>query len=411
MTHQTSRPQGAGQREPRSARIPGFHKLKVEERLEATGAFANLTADDKKILKNSGVLSHELIDIFVENAITSFALPMGIATNFLINGEETLVPMAVEESSVIAAASHGAKLARLGGGFVTSSTESIMTGQMQFFVKSVTDLGRVLESHKEQVITRGNQCIHRLVARGGGVRDISWRFIPEIESLIVHVDIDTLDAMGANIVNTVCEHLAPFIASFIPGDTGLKILTNLCEKRLTRARCRIPQEAFKAEGVTPQEIVRRIERAYLFAKHDIYRATTHNKGVMNGIDPVVIATGNDWRAVEAGAHAYCCRQGRYQPLTIWKADEAGDLCGEIELPLALGTVGGVTKLHPSADVALKILGRPGARKLAQIVAAVGLAQNLSALRALALEGIQQGHMKLHQKNLDLLGTTRMETNC
>ena len=402
MTHTSSKP---------SARIPGFYHLPLEDRLEAAASFAQLTHDDKKVLLSSGELTHELIDNLVENAVGSFALPMGIATNFLINGEEKLVPMAVEESSVIAAASHGAKLARLGGGFVTSSTDPIMTGQMQFFVRSANDLSRVLEDHKQQIIHHGNLCIPRLIERGGGVRDVSWRFISEIDSLIVHVDVDTREAMGANIVNTVCEHLAPFIASFIPCDIGLKILTNLNEKRLARARCRIPQSAFVAEGVTAQEVVQRIERAYLFAKHDIYRAATHNKGVMNGIDPVVIATGNDWRAVEAGAHAYCCRHGRYEPLTVWQVDAAGDLHGEIELPLALGTVGGVTKLHPSAEVALKILGRPTARGLAQIAAAVGLAQNLSALRALALEGIQQGHMKLHQKNRDLFNAMKVDSPC
>ena len=411
MTLKTNTPQNASDDGMISARMPGFHRLPIEERLDAAAAFAQLTHDDKNILRNSGGLTHQLIDALVENGVGSFALPMGIATNFLINGEEKLIPMAVEESSVIAAASHGAKLARLGGGFIASSTDSIMTGQMQFFVKSAADLGRVLEDHKERIITHGNLCIPRLFERGGGVRDISWRFIPDIDSLIVHVDIDTLEAMGANIVNTVCEHLAPFIANFIPGDIGLKILTNLNEKRLARARCCIPQAAFAAEGIPPQEVVQRMERAYLFAKHDIYRAATHNKGVMNGIDPVVIATGNDWRAVEAGAHAFCCRRGRYEPLTVWHVDEAGDLHGEIELPLALGTVGGVTMLHPSAAVAHKILGNPTARKLAQIVAAVGLAQNLSALRALALEGIQQGHMKLHQKNLDLFKARKTESNC
>jgi hydroxymethylglutaryl-CoA reductase len=266
-----------------------------------------------------------------------------------------------------------------------------------------------LQAHRQHLLEFANRGHERLIARGGGAIDCDWHYHEMVNMLVVHLYIDTREAMGANIVNTMCEKVSGLLAELIPCQIGLRILSNLTTRRMVNVECTIPAAAFQTKQLDGAEVVQRIEQAYLFAAYDIFRAATHNKGVMNGIDPVVIATGNDWRAVEAGAHAYAAMQGSYQPLTRWKILDSGDLHGSIELPLALGTVGGVTKLHPGAQAALRILGNPNAQELAEIVASVGLAQNLSALRALATEGIQKGHMALHQKNLDLLarqGATR-----
>lgn len=389
------------QNQSQSSRLPGYYELPIGERRAIATKVCHLDPGDHESISHFGSLSPELTDVFIENAIGTMSVPLGIATNFCINGTDILVPMAVEESSVVAAASHGAKLARSGGGFTTSSTAPVGTGQIQIFPESLENFDEKLKPLKEDIIARANEGMERLVARGGGVKDISWRYLKEINSLTFYVDVDTRDAMGANIINTICERLSGELVRIIPGSVGLRILTNLCDKRLARASCLVSKDAFQNKIYSGAEVVERIEAAYLFAAHDVYRAATHNKGVMNGIDPVVIATGNDWRAVEAGAHAYCCRNGVYEPMTRWWKNKDGDLEGSIELPMALGTVGGVTKLHPTAQAALKILGQPSAQGLAEIVCAVGLAQNLSALRALASEGIQQGHMSLHQQNLSL----------
>ena len=385
----------------KSSRLPGFYELPINERQSVIGNFAELSPTQVKSLGNFGVLSRELSDIFIENAVGTFSLPLGVATNFLVNGKDILIPMAVEETSVLAAASHGAKLARSGGGFTTSSTDPVMTGQIQLFPKKGFDFDRVLSQAKSDILDVANDGHARLLSRGGGAKDFSWRYIEEINSLVLYLDVHTGDAMGANIVNTMCEKVSVFLSKTIDCQVGLRILTNLNDKRIARAWCRIPKESFDSREFTGKEVVERIEQAYLFAYHDVYRATTHNKGVMNGIDPVVIATGNDWRAVEAAAHSYCCRSGVYQPMTQWKRLPNGDLEGSIELAIAVGTVGGVTKLHPTAQSALHLLGNPSAQGLAEILCAVGLAQNLSALRALASEGIQRGHMSLHQSNLRL----------
>ncbi len=384
-----------------SSRLPGYYELPIGERRSIVANICQLDSEEHEAIRQFGSLNPELTDVFIENAIGTMSLPLGIATNFQINGTDVLIPMAVEESSVIAAASHGAKLARAGGGFTTSSTAPIGTGQIQVFPDRVEDFDSKLAPLKEQIMALANIGMDRLIARGGGVKDVSWRYSKEINSLTFYVDVDTRDAMGANIINTICERLSSDLLRMIPGRMGLRILTNLTDKRLARAHCLVPKEAFHNKNFSGAEVVERIEAAYLFAAHDVYRAATHNKGVMNGIDPVVIATGNDWRAVEAGAHAYCCRTGVYQPMTRWWKNAEDNLEGFIELPMALGTVGGVTKLHPTAQAALKILGQPSAQGLAEIVCAVGLAQNLSALRALASEGIQQGHMSLHQQNIEL----------
>ncbi|NRA46601.1 MAG: hydroxymethylglutaryl-CoA reductase, degradative [Oligoflexales bacterium] len=390
--------------EGRSSRLPGFYALPANERIKVSAKISNLNDDEKEAIHQYGAISAELADTFIENAVGTYSLPLGIATNFLINEKDVLIPMAVEESSVLAAASHGAKLARYGHGFHTSSSDPIMTGQVQIFVSPDTPFDEILTRNKQMIIDYANVGQDRLINRGGGAQDLSWYYIPEIESLVLSLHIHTCDAMGANIVNTMCEKVSLLVAKEIfPGrDLGLRILSNLTDRRIAKATCHIPPEAFKSKQFSGQEVIERIYRAWQFAYYDIYRASTHNKGVMNGIDPVLIATGNDWRAIEAGAHAYCCKDGVYRPMTKWSITPKGNLYGELELPMAVGTVGGVTKLHPTAQAALKLLGKPNARELAEIICCVGLAQNLSALRALASEGIQQGHMALHEKNLDLL---------
>ena len=384
-----------------SSRLPGFYQLPIGERRSIAGKFGLLDKEQTEALGNFGALSPEMTDVFIENAVGTISIPLGVATNFTINGSDLLIPMAVEETSVLAAASHGAKLARAGGGFKTSSTAPIGTGQIQVYPKEFQDFDKIFSELKDDMIAFANLGQDRLLARGGGACNISWRYTSAINSLTFFLDVDTRDAMGANMINTMCERLAGYISKVIPCEIGLRILTNLTDKRLARASCLVPKDAFHNRDYSGQEVVERIEAAYLFAAHDVYRATTHNKGVMNGIDPVVIATGNDWRAVEAGAHAYCCRNGVYEPMTKWWKNADGDLEGSIELPMAVGTVGGVTKLHPTAQSSLELLGRPSSQGLAEIICAVGLAQNLSALRALASEGIQKGHMSLHQGNMKM----------
>lgn len=392
----------------KTSRLPGFHSLPIGERAQATGLFAKLDQEDLAVIQSFGAISKELTDTFIENAVGTFSLPLGIATNFLINGKDYLIPMAVEESSVVAAASHGAKFARVGGGFKCSSTDPIMTGQLQLKLEHMrpeykAEIQELLLATKQDLIEFANRGLERLIERGGGVKDIEWRALPELDQMIIHISIDTRDAMGANIVNTVCEKLAKVIGKLIPGvETGLRILTNLTIHRRARAECVIPACAFERPEYRGEQVTKGIREAWLFAKYDIYRAATNNKGVMNGIDPVVIATGNDWRATEAGCHAWTARNGSYEPLAEWSLDSEHNLKGVLEVPMAVGTVGGVTRLHPTARASLKILGFPSAKELSEIIVAVGLAQNLSALRALACEGIQKGHMDLHSKNLQLL---------
>ena len=385
-----------------SSRLPGFYELPIDTRLSVIQHFSDMENSDVAHLANFGTLSGELVDVFIENGIGTFGLPLGIATNVLINGKDILVPMAVEETSVLAAASHGAKLARSGGGFKTSSTDPIMSGQIQLFVSEDVPFEAALTERKDDLLAYANRGQDSLVSRGGGARDMTWKYIQEIQSLVIMLHVDTRDAMGANIVNTMCERLSAVMPELFPCEIGLRILTNLTDRRLARAECRIPAATFDSAQFIGTQVVDRIVKAYQFAWHDIYRAATNNKGVMNGVDPVLIATGNDWRAVEAGAHAWASRTGTYRPLAEWKTNDAGDLVGVLEMPMAVGTVGGVTKLHPTAQASLKLMGSPNARQLAEIVVSIGLAQNLSALRALASEGIQRGHMSLHQKNLELM---------
>lgn len=389
-----------------SSRLPGFFSLPAGERIGVSSKIAKLSSVEASALHSYGVLTQELTDIFIENAVGTFSLPLGIATNFSINSKDVLIPMAVEESSVLAAASHGAKLARIGGGFHTSSSEPIMTGQIQLFPEPGIDFNSILEENRQIILDYANRGQDRLLKRGGGAKSLDWYYIDELECIVLNLHIHTCDAMGANIVNTMAEKISLFVADkLLPvRDIGLRILTNLTSKRTAKAECLIPPSAFRSANLSGEQVIDKIVRAWQFAWHDVNRAATHNKGVMNGIDPVLIATGNDWRAIEAGAHAWCCRDGVYRPMTHWSKTRDGKLLGILELPMAVGTVGGVTRLHPAAQASLKLMGNPDARTLAEIICSVGLAQNLSALRALASEGIQKGHMALHQKNLQMMGS-------
>jgi hydroxymethylglutaryl-CoA reductase len=332
-----------------------------------------------------------------------YALPLGVAQNFLINGREVQVPMVIEESSVVAAASFMAKLARAGGGFTASTDAPEMIGQMQ--VLDIADLdkaGKVLEAERGALLDAANESDHLLKKLGGGARDLQIRIIddsPIGPFLVIHLIMDVRDAMGANAINTALERLSPMVESISGGRVLLRILSNLADRRLAKASCAIPLEALATKEFSGEEVRDRVIEAWAFAAVDPYRAATHNKGIMNGVDAVVLATGNDWRAVEAGAHAYAARSGKYTSLSKWSKGNKGELIGELEIPLAVGTVGGATRVHPGAGAALKLMGISSARELAEVIVSVGLAQNLGALRALATEGIQRGHMSLHARQV------------
>ncbi len=389
--------------EAKSSRLPGFYDLSLDERLARIGEWAALTAKEINTLKGEEGLSPAQADHMIENVVGVHALPLGMATNFLINGRHYLIPMAIEEPSVVAGASYAARLVREGGGFVTASTEALMIGQIQVLGLADPWAARFeLLAARERILALADQTDPVIVGLGGGARDLEVRVIPESAvgpMLVVHLIYDCRDAMGANTINTAVEALAPLVEELTGGRVRLRILSNLADRRLARAKCLVPASALAFKGFSGQEVVQGIVEAYALAAHDPYRAATHNKGIMNGIDAVVIATGNDWRAIEAGAHAYAARSGRYTSLSTWARNEDGDLVGTIELPLAVGIVGGATRVHPGAQVALKILGVESARELAEVTAAVGLAQNLAAVRALATEGIQRGHMELHARQV------------
>lgn len=375
----------------------GFHERSRAARLDAVARHAGLTAGETRILGSAAGLGHGLAGSFIENAAGAFPLPLGFAVGFVVDGRAVVAPMAVEESSVVAAACHGAKMAAAGGGFTTEAMPPVTIGQVE--VRDVADpaaAARVVAGKAKAWVSAANKSIPAMVKRGGGVRAIVARPLPDHDRLVVHLHVDTRDAMGANVVNSLCEALGPAIAAAVGGRLGLRILSNLATERVVRARCTVP-----ASALGGREVMQAMVEANEFALADPYRAATHNKGILNGIDPVAIATGNDWRAIEAGAHAYAARDGRYRALTTYAITKAGDLAAELALPLAVGTVGGVTRLHPTAAVCLKVLGAPDATGLARVMAAVGLAQNLSAVRALSAEGIQAGHMALHASNLSL----------
>ena len=386
----------------KSSRIPGFYKLSISERLDAVAEWAGLTDNEKHDLFHVGLPASQA-DLMVENALGTYELPLGVAVNFQINGRDYLVPMAVEEPSVLAAVSHAAKLIREGGGFQTSTTDPVMIGQIQ--VLDIPDMDAAiaaLEANKPQLLEQANCCDKLMVKLGGGARDIVLRPFPETSvgpMLIIHLLYDCRDAMGANAVNTAVENLSTTVEELTGGRTNLRILSNLADQRTATARCTIPAASLAKHGISGTAAARLIEEANAFAVVDPYRAATHNKGIMNGIDAVCIATGNDWRAIEAGAHAYAARNGRYSALTDWHVDENGDLYGELTMPTAVGIIGGATKVHPAAKVALKILGVKSATELAEVMVAVGLAQNLAAIKALATVGIQHGHMRLHARQV------------
>lgn len=381
----------------RDSNYSGFFKLPMEKRLEEVAEFASLTEEEKEILTSADSLDRDKADHMIENVIGKFALPMGVALNFTINGRDVIVPMVCEEPSVVAACSNAAKMARPSGGFKASSSGNVMIAQIQVIGVTTPEASKsmILEK-KEEIIRICNEKDPVLVKMGGGVKDVEVRIIETLEGtmVIVHLLIDTGDAMGANAVNTMAEAVAPYIEEITGGSVELRILSNLADHRLVRARA-----VWKKEDIGGQEVVDKILNAYAFAEADSYRAATHNKGIMNGIVPVVIATGNDTRAIESGAHSYAARKGRYTSLTTWEKDENGDLVGSIEMPMAVGLVGGATKIHPAAKTAVKILGIDTAAELGQIIACAGLANNLAAMKALATEGIQRGHMSLHARNL------------
>ena len=377
-----------------SSRIPGFHRLSRQARVELVAEMTGLTEEERRSLAGAEPLDVDTADSMIENAVGVFGLPLGIAANFLINGRDYFVPMVTEEPSVVAAASNAARLVRAGGGFSAEASASLMIGQIQLI--DVVDVAAAVarlrgESKRLLELARGLQ--PRMVARGGGAREIEVEAADD-GSVAVHVIADVGDAMGANAINTLVEGLAPEISAISGGNVNLRILSNLSDRRLARARAAIPFEALSIDGMPGETVARRIESASNFAAVSPHRAATHNKGVMNGIDAVAIATGNDWRAIEAGAHAYAAREGRYGPLAVWKVEGAA-LIGTLELPLAVGTVGDRIRLNPRAQLSLRVLAVQSARELAAVMAAVGLGQNFGALRALATEGIQRGHMELH----------------
>jgi hydroxymethylglutaryl-CoA reductase len=381
----------------KTSQISGFYKLSPKERVQIVKEFAGLTDEEVKVLQSTGSLKLELADRMIENVVGAMPIPLGIAVNFLINGRDYLLPMAIEEPSVVAAASNAAKMARVKGGFFTSSTEPIMIGQVQAVgIDDPQAAKKAILAAKEGVLKKANEQDPMLVSVGGGAKDLDVKVIQASTGpmVITELHVDCRDAMGANAVNTMAEAVAPMIERLTHGRVHLRIISNLATKRLARAWTVVAKEALGGE-----EVVDGIVEAYAFAEADPYRAATHNKGILNGIIGVVIATCNDHRAVEAGAHAYAARSGRYVPLTVWKKKEDGDLEGFIELPMAVGIVGGATRVHPVARIALKILGVKTAREFGEVLAAVGLAQNLAALRALAHEGIQRGHMSLHARNV------------
>ena len=388
------------------SRIPNFRALTPAQRLAHIAQAASLTGDEAALLAQPGALSVDRANGMVENVIGTFELPLGVAGNFTVNGRDYLVPMAVEEPSVVAAASFMAKLAREGGGFEASSTGPLMRAQVQ--VIGITDpygARLALLRARDEILAVANSRDKVLIDLGGGCRDIEVHVFgdtPRGAMVVMHLIVDVRDAMGANTVNTMAEAVSPLVEKLTGGTVRLRILSNLADLRLARARVRLAPSVLATRERSGEEVVEGVIDAYTFAAIDPYRAATHNKGIMNGVDPVIVATGNDWRAVEAGAHAYACRSGRYSSLTTWEKDTTGALVGTIEMPMPVGLVGGATKTHPLARLALKILDVKSAQELGEVAVAVGLAQNLGALRALATEGIQRGHMALHARNIALV---------
>ncbi|MBN2101811.1 MAG: hydroxymethylglutaryl-CoA reductase, degradative [Candidatus Aenigmarchaeota archaeon] len=399
----------------KTSEISGFYKLSPEERLGKLKELVNITDDDIKMLQNAGALDLENANRMIENVVGTTQLPFGLALNFMINGKDYIIPMCIEEPSVVAAASYAASLARPGGGFRTESDDPIMIGQIQMVgIENPENAKKDIMEKKEEVIRYANDVDPAvLVKYGGGLRDIEVRVIESKRGkmLIIHLLVDCRDAMGANAVNTLAEALSPRIEKLIGGKSRLRIISNLAVHRKARSRAVWTKKELEKSTkgkMAGGDVVEAILDAYAFADADPYRCTTNNKGVMNGVDAVVLATGNDFRAIEAGAHSYACIDGRYKPLARYSKNENGDLVGEIELPMAIGLVGGATRTHPIAKIAVKMLGVKTAKELGEIIASVGLAQNFAALRALATEGIQRGHMNLHAKNIAIMAGAKGE---
>jgi hydroxymethylglutaryl-CoA reductase len=381
----------------KSSEISGFYKLPIEERVKLVKGFAGLTDEETALLQKPSALSFDAANRMVENVIGVLPVPLGVAVNFLVNGKDLIVPMAIEEPSVIAAASNAAKMARKKGGFHTTSTDPIMIGQIQVVgVQDVHNARFEILSRKEDILEKANDQDPVLVSLGGGARDLEVRIVETFlgKMVIAELLVDCRDAMGANTVNTMAEAVATMIEEISGGRVYLRIISNLAVKRLARAKA-----IFAKEELGGEEVVDGIVNAYAFAASDPFRCATHNKGIMNGVTAVVLATGNDTRAIEAGAHAYAARSGHYTSLTTWEKTDEGDLTGTLEMPMAVGLVGGATASNPIAKLSVKILGVKSARELAETIVSVGLAQNLAALRALAAEGIQRGHMSLHARNV------------
>jgi hydroxymethylglutaryl-CoA reductase len=385
-----------------SSRLPGFYNKTLADRLQALADQVSLSQEEIAVLSGVG-LSVDGADHMIENVIGLYSLPFGIATNFRINHKEVLVPMVLEEPSVVAGASLAARLAREKGGFTASSDEAVMIAQMQILDLVNPHQARLaLLAQKARILEFAQTTDPVIMKLGGGPRNVEVRLIedsPVGAMLVLHLLYDCRDAMGANTVNTAVEALKPMVEEITGGRVNLRILSNLADQRLARSTCVIPTSALAFDQFDGEFVRDRVIEAYAFAAADPYRAATHNKGIMNGVDAVVIATGNDWRAIEAGAHAYAARSGKYTSLSQWGTDQDGDLVGTLEMPMAVGIVGGATKVHPTARLALKIMGIQSARELAEIIVSVGLAQNFAAIRALATEGIQRGHMSLHARQL------------
>jgi hydroxymethylglutaryl-CoA reductase len=386
-----------------TSRIPGFYNLTLEERRAQLAYTGGLSAEELAALDGEAGLSASQAEAMIENVVGVFSLPIGVALNFMVNGGEVLVPMAVEEPSIVAGASFMAKLARAGGGFKAQTTAPEMIGQMQLLeVPDLPAARLALLEQKEALLAEADEIDPVLKRLGGGARDLEVRLIeqsPIGPFIVLHLIYDVRDAMGANAVNTACERLAPRVEAITGGRVHLRILSNLADRRLAQAGCTIPLAELAFGEFTAEAVRQGVIEAWAFAAADPYRAATHNKGIMNGIDPILIATGNDWRAIEAGAHAYAARDGRYTSLSTWGLDNAGNLVGKLEMPMAVGIVGGATKVNPAARAALKLMNVQSASQLAEIIVSVGLAQNLAALRALATEGIQRGHMSLHARQV------------
>ena len=388
------------------SKIPKLRELDPADRLAAVCTAAHLNENDQQSLTGNGVLPVSLANGMIENVIGKFELPLGVATNFKINGKDYLIPMAVEEPSIVAAASYMAKIARECNGFTTSSTSPVMRAQIQLV--RVTDpfgVKHELLQAQEKIIALANSKDQVLLDLGGGCKEIEVHVFedsPIGAMVVLHLLVDVRDAMGANTVNTMAEMVAPLVEEISGSNVRLRILSNLADRRLVRAQVELSADALTTQQLNGLDVAHGIVEACALALIDPYRAATHNKGIMNGIDPVLVATGNDWRAVEAGAHAYAARNGQYESLTRWEINSKEHLVGTLEIPLAVGLVGGATKTHPAAQAALKLINVGSASELAEVIAAVGLAQNLAALRALSTEGIQKGHMALHARNIAIL---------